>query len=276
VTYENAAVGRVCIGALWYQELINLKKKNPILAGFCREQHEKELEPRILTKETSAELLKQLKYPKSLPEKADYLITFMYNHGGADGKTFNLQSGADYPLCYADSPSGFNSVMTYLIEKGLITCKVTHLSGLIFAYRTHLKPHVIDELRTHPSHGPMQNLVDQEIRTGNAEWDKRINHAIELFDEQPQTKERMRSAVVDLCAVLEPLRSKLEGRFGRKDTNTFFTIVNEFDVRHNKKEILVVEHEEQLEWLYYSFLNTINTYAKLERKLSGVLNANPA
>ena len=112
-------------------------------------------------------------------------------------------------------------------------------------------------------------LTSQEIATSNPEWDKRIRHAMDLFNEQPRTKENMRSAAVELCAILEPLRTKLEGRFGRKDTNTFFTLVNEFDVRHNKKEIMLIEHEEQLEWLYYSFLNTLNTYTKLERKLAG-------
>ena len=69
--------------------------------------------------------------------------------------------------------------------------------------------------------------------------------------------------------MLEPnrydeLKSLFEG-----DTEYFFRLVNEFNIRHNKVSTKKIEHEEQLEWLFYSLLNTINTFVKLKKKLAG-------
>jgi len=60
---------------------------------------------------------------------------------------------------------------------------------------------------------------------------------------------------------LEPLREELKKTF-TSDTKIFFRIVNEFNVKHNKERTKNIQHEEQLEWIFYSLLNTINTYSK--------------
>ena len=52
------------------------------------------------------------------------------------------------------------------------------------------------------------------------------------------------------------------------DTETFFNLINSFDFRHNKESTKNIEHEEQLEWIFYSLLNSINTYYKMKKKLS--------
>ncbi len=51
------------------------------------------------------------------------------------------------------------------------------------------------------------------------------------------------------------------------DTEDFFNIVNNFDIRHNKNRVKLINNEEQLEWIFYSLLNTINTYVKMKRKV---------
>ncbi|MEO8587817.1 MAG: hypothetical protein ABI432_00465 [Flavobacteriales bacterium] len=271
LTYTNAAVGRVLIGELFYQGLVNVGQRRPLLAGYCRQEYEASRKPIVLVHGPAEELERTLKYPKTLKEKEAHILQYVYAKGGNEGKWFDFQSKRDYPLCYCTGPAELEAVMSNLIDRDLVECRKTHLGGYNNTnYHLRLRAHALDELEAHLSHGPMVGLTSQTVVTSNPDWNTRISHAIDLFNEQPRTKERMRSAVVELSAVLEPLRGKLEEQFGKKDTNVFFQLVNEFDVRHNKNEINRLEHDEQLEWLYYAFLNTLNTYAKLERKLNPV------
>ena len=78
--------------------------------------------------------------------------------------------------------------------------------------------------------------------------------------------EKMRSACETLMFVLEPLREELRVFF-KGDTEHFFNIVNNFCIRHNKERTKAIEMPEQFEWLFYSLLNTINTYVKIKGKL---------
>lgn len=267
IQYSNAAIGVARIGAMFYQELVNLNKRpKPVLAGYCRQEFEAGRTPEVLTKASVDQLLGTLRYPQTLKEKATHLLQYLYEKGGKDGKRFSLQSAADYTLCYCNDAGDFDAVIAHLADKRLIENNTQSLSSSRKAHLLRLTAAALDQLEVHLAHGPMLGLTSQEIRTGNPEWDKRIRHAMDLFNKQPRTMESMRSAVIELGAVLEPIRSRLELRFGRKDTNTFFSLVNEFDVRHNRKETMSIEHEEQLEWLFYSFLNTLNAYSKLERK----------
>lgn len=76
-----------------------------------------------------------------------------------------------------------------------------------------------------------------------------------------------RSACETLSFVLEPLRKDLTSFFSTGDVSDFFLLVNRFDIRHNKTSTTSLVHEEQLEWVFYTLLNTITTYTKLKRKL---------
>lgn len=271
LSYQNAAVGKVLIGALYYQMLINMGQRRPILAGYCRHEHIAGREPMVLVHGPAEELERTLKCPKTLREKEEYLLRYLYDNGGSQGKWFDLQSQRDYPLCFSSGPEEFEAVMANLNDREKLECRATRLAGRSNSnFRLRLRANALDDLEAHLAHGPLLGMTSQVIVTSNPEWNTRISHAIDLFDVQPRTKERMRSAVNELSAVLEPLRSKLEGSFGRKDTNTFFQLVNDFDVRHNKTETNRIEYEEQLEWLYYCFLNTLNTYSKLDRKLNPI------
>jgi hypothetical protein len=113
----------------------------------------------------------------------------------------------------------------------------------------------------------MAALVDQAISTGDYETDERINHAKDLFFREPQSIDRMRSACEVLSFVLEPLREDLKQYFQKGDVSNFFNIVNNFDIRHNKEQTKAIVHPEQLEWVFYSLLNTITAYTKLKARL---------
>jgi hypothetical protein len=88
-----------------------------------------------------------------------------------------------------------------------------------------------------------------------------------LFFKEPQTMDRMRSACESLSFVLEPLREDLKKYFNSKDTEAFFNIVNNFDIRHNKEQTKDIQYQEQLEWIFYSLLNTITIYTKLKDRI---------
>jgi hypothetical protein len=113
---------------------------------------------------------------------------------------------------------------------------------------------------------PLFGLVNQTLTTGDIERDEKINHARELFFSEPLSMDKMRSACETLSYVLEPLQKSLKNYFGEKDISDFFKIVNTFDIRHNKDATKKIVDEEQLEWVFYSLLNTINTYAKLKHR----------
>ena len=115
---------------------------------------------------------------------------------------------------------------------------------------------------------PLIGLVDQEITTGNIAVDEKINHAKNLFFSSSSTLDDKRSACETLSFVLEPLRDDLNSFFSTSDVSDFFQIVNRFDIRHNKSTTINLVHEEQLEWVFYTLLNTIATYVKLKKKTS--------
>ena len=76
----------------------------------------------------------------------------------------------------------------------------------------------------------------------------------------------MRSACETLSYILEPLREDLKNYFSQKDVSDFFQIVNTFDIRHNKYMTKNIVHIEQLEWVFYTLLNSINTFVKLKKQ----------
>jgi len=115
---------------------------------------------------------------------------------------------------------------------------------------------------------PMFGLISQELKTGDPAIDEKINHAKKLFFADPKTLDNMRSACEVLSYVLEPLKKKLMPTFADADVNIFFKMVNDFDIRHNKGYTAKLMHEEQLEWVFYTLLNSINTYAKLRARIS--------
>ena len=113
---------------------------------------------------------------------------------------------------------------------------------------------------------PIFGLIDQKIITGRLEDDRNIAHAKSLFFGKDSTLESKRSACQTLSFVLEPLHENLKKSF-EGDTEVFFRIVNEFAIRHNKERTKNIQHEEQIERIFYSLLNTINVYVKMKRKV---------
>jgi len=270
ISYNFVTVGKVKIGIPTLIEFMNKNEFNhPILAGICRNAFENKEEPPLITREFIQNEIKNLSFPKSFKEKFRHLLKYMYDRGGNNFKTFSFSSSRDYPICFAESHEEFVRIMEYLEKNYFIEWKNVQIyAGGVKQYLdVQLTDTGIEEVERDLPNIPMIGLVNQEISTGDIEIDNKINHAKDLFFQEPQTVDRMRSACESLSFVLEPLRQDMKRYFKVKDTEDFFQIVNTFDIRHNKEHTKDIEHPEQLEWIFYTLLNTVNAYTKLKQRL---------
>jgi hypothetical protein len=266
-SYLFPPIGKATIALSTIYALRNEQKYSlPDVAGICRNCFENKEEPPLISTEFLSTGIKNVSFPKTFKEKASHLIQYMAKRGGDDYALFNFSSTIDYPLVYADGQEEFKRILKYLKEEYLINIEnELRVSGDRVQYKNvTLTKSGIQEAQKHLPQMPLVSLVNQEITTGDSEVDQMINHAKKLFFTFPQTMDNMRSACESLCYVLEPLRSKLTSVFTDADVNTFFQMVNTFDIRHNKDSTKRLLYPEQLEWVFYTLLNTINTYTKLK------------
>lgn len=253
--------------------LDKIQANNPIpkpwiLAGICRYAFINNSEPPIITTELLENFQDTMAYPKNFKEKLFVLIKFLYDSGAKDYKPTTLFSVQDFTLAFAEDSNEFIRLMDYGEEHYLISCKnKVRMSGGQYNYfDVLLTDEGINEIEKDKPNLPMLGLANQDINTGNPQLDIKIEHAKKLFFKDGGNLEDKRSACESLCFVLEPLREDLKTFFSVSDVNDFFKIVNNFDIRHNKEHTKRLEHEEQFEWIFYSLLNTINTYTKLKNK----------
>lgn len=267
--YETPQVGKVILDlGIYLQFKNNHDFYHPELAGICRNAFENKEDPPVIDSDFINTGIKNYPTPKTIKEKIRHLLHYLYKNGGADYAEFTLSSLRDYPLVYATGEEEFNKIMKHLQEKYFINVdNPIRMAGHRVDYHgVTLTDLGIEEAEKELPKMPMIGLANQEIKSGDPEIDKTINHAKKLFFEVPQTIDKMRSACESLSYVLEPLKKDCESLFGKKDTNDFFQIVNEFDIRHNKHSTKQIQYPEQLEWIFYSLLNTINTYTKLKMR----------
>lgn len=105
-------------------------------------------------------------------------------------------------------------------------------------------------------------------RTGNPLIDNKVNHAIAIFRRRGATEEDKRDAIKNLADIFEARRSSIEGtRILREDEDRLFEIANNFGIRHfNQKQKIDYDSGVWLEWIFYSFLNTIDLMNKLANR----------
>ena len=269
IVYDYIVVGKVKIAHPTLINLVSQKKyNNPILAGICRNAAEQNIEPPIITQSFIENEIKNIQYPKSFKEKCLHLLKYMYDNGGNDFKSFDFFNMRDYPICYAEGLEQFSKILSYLNDNYLINWNHEQAMARSMKryYEVQLTDRGIEKVEEDLPNIPLIGLVDQKITTGDFDIDEKINHAKKLFFQEPQTMDRMRSSCETLSFILEPLRQEIKIYLNSKDTEDFFNIVNNFDIRHNKQKTKDIEHPEQLEWIFYSLLNSINTYTKLKLK----------
>ena len=89
----------------------------------------------------------------------------------------------------------------------------------------------------------------------------RIKHACELFLKHSATKADKMSALNELAGVLESVQYDLK-KHVKREANELFNIANNYGIRHHRKGQKECD-ENYLQWIFYSFLSTINLVVNL-------------
>ena|ERR1700744_422951 len=206
---------------------------------------------------------------KHFTEKATYMLSYIYENGGSEFKPLEFNSILSRSICGCDHSNEFERVMISLLKQEWVSFVDDHdNNGGVDYKRVLLTRDGNNEATKLLPKIPMIGLVNQEVITGDITVDEKINHARKLFFKDGATLDDMRSACETLSFVLEPLRDDLKLAITTADVEAFFQIVNKFDIRHNKPHTINLVHPEQFEWVFYSLLNTINTYTKLKARIT--------
>jgi hypothetical protein len=265
--YETELVGKVRITQQAINEIEMIGDIRYIIAGICKNRSLNKLEPVLIDSEFLIKGYLDHKPPFEFEEKCHGFLINLYLMGGNENHKFHMTSFEDSCLGYS-TPEEFIRIIDQLESDFLISIdnKTKTLERHEFYHGLKLTKYGKEEVEKSLPKMPMVGLVNQDISTGYPDVDNQINHAKDLFFSEPPTFEKMRSACETLSYVLEPLRKDLSQYFSQKDINAFFQIVNTFDIRHNKEYTNELVTEEQLEWVFYTLLNTINTFVKLKNK----------
>lgn len=268
--YYEQTVGNVKVTITAYNELMSGDFDRYIIAGITRNAYEDNQDPPLLDSVFIRTGYKTLNPPIDFKEKVNRFLKYLYLHGGRENQKFELNSTMHFPLAYAEQEE-FTRIVEYLEKNNWINISRTHRIGSMASQRVFMGVELttwgMDEVEKQLPQIPLIGLVEQRITTGNFAVDERINHAKDLFFKDNATFDDKRSACETLSYVLEPLRNDLTTIFSSSDISDFFQIVNRFDIRHNKSTTINLIHEEQLEWIFYTLLNSINTFVKLKNKL---------
>lgn len=114
-----------------------------------------------------------------------------------------------------------------------------------------------------------KTLVEEEISSGDAEnVDERIQYAISKFFKYNSSINEKKDAVRTLADILEFY--KRQGiRLDNKDDSDLFNIINGFDIRHhNKLQQSGYDKDLWYEWMFYTFLASINLLIKMQKGIS--------
>jgi len=104
----------------------------------------------------------------------------------------------------------------------------------------------------------------EPAQTGEPSIDDRVQAAVRQFRHYGATEDHKRHAVRDLADVLEYLRKSGPTQLPSKDEGALFNIANNFGIRHhNPQQKTDYDMGIWLDWIFYSYLNTIATVTKL-------------
>lgn len=96
--------------------------------------------------------------------------------------------------------------------------------------------------------------------------DKKVERAKSKFLHHSSNIDDKKESIRILADVLEFLRKDIKNYMFSSDENRLFEIANQFGIRHhNLEQKTDFDKDIWLEWIYYSYLNSINTMVKINR-----------
>ena len=99
---------------------------------------------------------------------------------------------------------------------------------------------------------------------------ERVRHAVKLHRARSATREDKRSAVETLYTVAEEHRALIKAEMLSREENAFFSLANNFDIRHRKGAQQSGYDEAFLDWYFWLELATVGLLAHLlERQGAG-------
>ena len=125
----------------------------------------------------------------------------------------------------------------------------------------HLTPSL--EIEALSSSEGLRQLVNNHA-SPSSDTQEKVDHACRLFLKHDATVHDKHSALVDLIGVLEPLRSKMKARIGKRESDKLFDIANSYGIRH-QGQIQGELDGSYMQWYFYSTLSTIDLMAKLNK-----------
>lgn len=99
--------------------------------------------------------------------------------------------------------------------------------------------------------------------------DNRVNRAVTKFLHHSSTIDDKKDAIRNLANVLEFIRNDINMHMFPRDERRLFEIANRFGIRHhNLEQRTDFDENIWLEWIFYSYLNTINTIIRINVRVN--------
>lgn len=96
-----------------------------------------------------------------------------------------------------------------------------------------------------------------------------VQHAVSLFRRRGATVEDKRSACISLAGILEERRSLVKADLLSKDEGALFQIANQFGIRHRRADQQSDYAVDYLDWVFWSFLATVELTGRLLSRGAG-------
>ena len=242
IEYETSYVGHVKIAISAYTELLNndFDPERFIVAGICKHRTLEKKEPILVDSNFIRGGYKSLNPPIDFAEKAYLFLKYIYSNGGRENHDFEFNSTIHFPLAYA-SPDEFDRILDHLDTEYYISIR----KKLPFGGNKHYQYIGVKLTRAGKEEAekalpklPMFGLVSQEITTGDDEIDEKINHARQLFFDEPRFVSKLNSKkhLVPFTNGVFDLLTK-EFRVSKKEDYILLTTDYNFDSEKNNPNV---------------------------------------
>lgn len=114
----------------------------------------------------------------------------------------------------------------------------------------------------------LEELVDsRQYFSNDSDSTEKINGAKKSFFKHGSSEADKRGAILEVAAVLEKLRDSKKLQLSSKDAGELFTILNSFNLRHNRKDQKPdYDKEVFYPWIFYNLLAAVDASLKLQRQ----------